>query len=348
MKIIFLKLLLFLFALNILNCHRKSELPQTKTQFLMGTFVTISSYDEAIGESDFQIAADSAFAAIHQIENHANPFDSRSEISLINSRTGSLSQFPLSTLLRPLIAAALQIARQTNGAYDPTLWPVFRLWHWESENPEVPPDSLIRMQLKKVDYQNLALRSDTLLVLQKEMGIDLSGISKGFAVERARKILQRMGLENFIIDAGGNLGINWQKEQPVSVYIRHPRLRNSLFGKFPVRASCGVATSGDYQNYFVRDSLRYHHILDPSTGKPAHLPSPRQPYPENRVVSATVWAEDATTADGLSTALFVMGTERALAFTDSLPGVEMIMIYLQSDSLHYAASKGLAEKFSIV
>jgi len=115
------------------------------------------------------------------------------------------------------------------------------------------------------------------------------------------------------------------------VLIRHPRQSGAFFGKFTVRKSCGVATSGDYQDYFTVDSVIYHHILNPATG-----------YPAREVVSVTVMAPDATTADGLSTALFVLGREKGLTFAENTPGVEALFIYVgENGSLKPLLSRGL-------
>lgn len=327
-----LALLAILFILP--GCQKKSRGPYSDHRLLLGTFINITDYDSTADAAVVRQAVDSAFAAMQRVERHTNPFDSSAEVARINRLSGQRQSFVVSPLLAALLRESLAIARQTGGAYDPTLWQVFRLWHFGTDSARVPPPERIRKQLSRVDYRRLFIEDHHLRFSRPGMGIDLSGISKGFAVERARETMKRFGLHNFIIDAGGNLGIEWHHARPITVYVRHPRKTGAFFGRFPVAASCGIATSGDYQNFFREDSVLYHHILNPRTG-----------YPARGVVSVTVLAPDATLADGLSTALFVMGREKGLAFAESHPGIEALFIYRRGDSLAYTVSSGLKERF---
>jgi thiamine biosynthesis lipoprotein len=118
-----------------------------------------------------------------------------------------------------------------------------------------------------------------------------------------------------------------------TIYVRHPRRDGAMFGHFQVGAS-GVATSGDYQRFFVSNGIRYHHILDPRTGLPAR-----------DIVSVTIIADNATRADALSTTVFVLGKERGMAMIESLKDVEGLMIYESADTLAYQLSSGLQGKF---
>ncbi len=316
------------------GCARQNWQPPTYREILLGTFVSVVSYDSSLVKDSVDAAVDSAFRFIRRLEHHTNPFDPASEISRINDSTRLKRHFVLSPILQEILPRALQISQETGGAYDPTLWPVFALWHFATDSARVPPRQLVREALKKVNYRWVSFRDGTVLFERPGMGIDLSGISKGFAVEKARTILRRHGLRHFIIDAGGNLGIEWGLSVPVNVYIRHPRREGEFFGFFPVTRSCGVATSGDYQNYFLQNDTLYHHILNPRTG-----------YPARGLVSVTVLAQDATTADGLSTALFVMGREQGKRFVEMHEGLEALFVFQQGDSLAYEVTSGLKSVF---
>lgn len=316
------------------GCSHNEQPPYTDNELLLGTFVKITSYDSIPDRAVVRGAVDSAFRMMRTVENHTNPFDPQTEIAKLNARASRQSVFSLSPLLTAVMDSALNISRRTTGAYDPTLWPVFRLWHFGTDTAAVPSQDSMKKYLTLVDYRFLKLDGSHIRLNRTGLGIDLSGISKGFAVEKAREVMLSFGLQNFIIDAGGNLGIEWHSRQPVEIYIRHPRKNGAFFGKFPVQKKCGIATSGDYQNYFMQDSVVYHHILNPQTGMPAR-----------NAVSVTVLAPDATTADALSTALFVKGPDRAMKYVENTSELEAVIILAVKDSLSYRVSSGLKEKF---
>jgi len=332
MKYLLLFFLIGIFALP--GCHRKQYQPYRDGELLLGTFVRITIYDSTLNRDLMAQATDSAFHRIQQIEAHTNPFDSRSEIARINATAKVKQPVEISPLLLPILRQARIVASKTDGAYDPTLWPVFRLWHFGTDSARVPEKNQILRNLSRVNYRNFRIDSGKVLFFADSMGLDLSGISKGYAVEQARTVLKSFGFRNFIVDAGGNLGIEWHRRDSITVYIRHPRQEGTFLGSFSLARSCGVATSGDYQDYFLQDSVRYHHILNPQTG-----------YPSRGVVSVTVLAPKATQADGLSTALFVMGKEKGMAFLRRHPDLEAVFVTIREGELNVSASPGLAKRF---
>ncbi|NIW77932.1 MAG: hypothetical protein GWN16_00060, partial [Calditrichae bacterium] len=247
----------------------------------------------------------------------------------------------LDTLLSAIVKNSLKIAKESEGKFDFTLWPVFRLWHFGTDSAAIPDSGKIDSALQHVDYQNVKIDTlsgerENLTQLHVPSGVELDfgGISKGFALEMARKELTKHGLRNFIIDAGGNLAIEWSKPDSVQIYVRHPRMEGEFWGQFPVYQSCGIATSGDYHFYFLEDGKRYHHILDPQTG-----------YPVEKTASCSIVAPTSTLADGYSTAVFVMGMERGSQFIESRSELEGLMIYPGNDSLQTYLSSGLQNRF---
>ena len=326
--------LIFLCLIFILtSCRQSSHAPISRTDFLLGTYVNITSYDSELPEAQIDQALDEALGVIRDIEQQTNPYDRNSFIGRLNAGRGEARSVPLPPRLRALAEAALQLSNDTGGSFDFTLWPVFRRWHFESEHPKVPPADTIQAYLPRVDFRQVQLDSARLTVAAATE-LDFSGIVKGFAVEAAREVLQSHGLENFIIDAGGNLGLNWQRAQSVEIQVRHPRREGAFWGSFPLQNSCGIATSGDYHFYFMEDGRRYHHVLDPHTG-----------YPVAQMVSTTIIAPNATLADGYSTAVFVMGVAAGQQFIESHPELEGLMIYQEGDSLATYLSPGLRGVF---
>jgi thiamine biosynthesis lipoprotein len=164
--------------------------------------------------------------------------------------------------------------------------------------------------------------------LRPGVRIDLGGIAKGYAVDRSMEILGKAGIGSALISAGGDtrvMGKRW--EQPWKVGIRDPRNRDGLISVIPLE-DAAISTSGDYERFFEEDGVRYHHILDPSSGQSAH-----------EVHSTSVIGSNATDTDALSTSVFVMGVEAGLALINSLADIEAIIIDNQGQ-LHY--SDGLA------
>lgn len=325
--------LLLLLLLFFFSCS-KLHPPVSQTRVLLGTFVTITDYDSTLEKSLIGSAFDSAFQAIAEIEATTNPFDPQSTIGKINRLSGKQTSFAISPQLFSILSSALYISQQSEGSFDFTIWPVFKLWHFGTDSARIPDSKEIEQELPLVNFKNVQLDSGTISFAKKGMEIDLGGIVKGYAVETARRILIRKGLRDFIVDAGGNLGIEWHKRIPVEVQVRHPRKEGKFWCEFPIDSSVGIATSGDYQYYFVDNNNRYHHILDTRTG-----------FPAKPTVSATIIARDAILADGYSTAIFVMGPVRGGEFIESHPELEGIMIFPLENHLETYVSSGLKESY---
>ncbi len=329
----FYVILLTLLCGCLLNCNSTSGTPVSKTDFLMGTYISITSYDDQLPPGKISEGIDSAFQYIRSIERLASPYDNNSLIWQLNNARQDERRQKLSGDLLTLAREALKIAADSEGHFDYTLWPVFRLWGFDTDSASVPAPEKISHELQFVDYQQVSLQGDS-LYLPAGMMVDFSGIAKGYAVEAARAILKRYGMKNFIIDAGGNLGIEWHQERTIAVQIRHPRKAEAFWGSFPIKTSCGIATSGDYHFYFLEAGKRYHHILHPETG-----------YPVEGVVGTTIVAPNAILADGYSTAVFAMGQSAGEQFIHSRPMLEGLMITEKNDTLNTWVSPGLAQFF---
>ncbi|MEK9136116.1 MAG: FAD:protein FMN transferase, partial [Bacteroidota bacterium] len=196
----------------------------------------------------------------------------------------------------------------------------------------------IAVLLPLIDSRLISLAGNKVYLRKKGMGIDLGGIAKGHAVDRSVQVLRRGGFRKFIVDIGGNLGVYWAGTRMLDstvaeILIRHPRKEGGFFGKF-MMGTGGVSTSGDYQRFFIEDGVRYHHIVDPSTG-----------YPVRGVVSVTVVAPDATSADALSTLVFVLGRQNGMEFIKKSAGVEGMIVYESGDTLAYDLSPGFQRRF---
>jgi thiamine biosynthesis lipoprotein len=329
-----LKPTLLLFVLFLFSCT-DSHVPVSQTKIHLGTFVTITDYDSTLEKALIESSLDSAFQAIADIEATTNPFDPQSTIGKINQLSREQANFSISPQLFSVLSSARDISVQSQGSFDFTIWPVFKLWNFGSDSARVPDSKEIEQALILVNFRNAQLDSNRISFTKKGMEIDLGGIIKGYAVEIARGILIRNGLRDFIIDAGGNLGIEWHKRLPVQVKVRHPRRDGKFWCEFPIDSSVGIATSGDYQYYFIDNNNRYHHILDTRTG-----------FPAKPTVSATIIARDAIQADGYSTAVFVMGPVRGSELIESHPELEGLMIFPLEGHLDTYVSSGLKKTYT--
>jgi len=307
---------------------------------MMDTLVSITIYamDEPPGWRE-HVA--SALDAMQHIEDLTSSYRDSSEIGKVNFGAGK-NHFSLSREVYQLIYDSQQISQLTEGAFDITLLPLLRLWDVKSPNPRVPTDEEIRERRKLTGYQKIVLNDHEIFFPDSGMGVDLGGIAKGLAVDRAVEVLTKFGYEDFLVEAGGDLravaGELTQGQR--TIWVRHPRQRDGFFAKIKLDKGA-VSTSGDYERFFESDGKRYHHIVDPQTGYPAH-PS----------VSVTIIAEKSEMADGYSTAVFVLGPQRGMEFIENHPELAGLIIYAEPAEggavLKCKVSKNLADQITII
>jgi thiamine biosynthesis lipoprotein len=214
-----------------------------------------------------------------------------------------------------LVGEALDLARDTGGRFDPTVGPLRRAWDFKSGR--VPADDEIDALMPLVGAGRVSRRDRTIFLRREGMEIDLGGVGKEYAVDRAADILRREGVAAAIVNFAGDVRILGSRAdgRPWSVGVRDPRQPGEVRFTVRVVASAAVATSGDYERCFVRDGIRYHHILDATTGRPAR-----------GIASATVIASTALAAGRFATAAFLLGKEKGLAMLESEAGIEGALI----------------------
>jgi thiamine biosynthesis lipoprotein len=296
--------------------------------------VNITVYDPQQG---VDILLDAAVREINRIEMMASDYIDTSEVGRVNrgAGTGAVSVSPE---LSALVSRAVDFGLEHESAFNISLGPLVHRWDFLSATPTVLSRVAVDSLLPLTALGRIRVEPGRVSLALPGMRLDLGGIAKGYAVERALAVLRKGGSRRAIVDIGGNLGVMWEgtsglDSTAATIWIRHPRIDDAFFGQFPVGTG-GVSTSGDYQRCFIIDGRRYHHILDPSTG-----------YPASGVVSVTIVAPDAETADVWSTLVFVLGRTRGMELIRSTPGIDGLIVYEEGDSLAYEVSPGLARLF---
>jgi len=280
-------------------------------------------------------AASVVFDTFTEVDARMSEWKDTSPLSAVNREAGTAVAVPAD--LRAVVRRGLDVGELTGGAFDISWAPLWGLWDFRNTAaPRVPTDAEIAPRVALVDYRKVVVDdvAGTVRLLEPGMKLGLGGIAKGHALDQSAARLRARGVPDFLISSGGQVYAGGTKEGHLwRVGIRDPR--GPLTDDFAVvQVSNGsVSTSGDYESYFVVGGVRYHHILDPRTGKPAR-----------GLRSATVIASDATLADALSTACMVLGESRAVELIEGLEGVEAVLV---TDAGAVVSTSGLAGRLEV-
>jgi len=318
----------------LLSCSRREYGKSLKrTKVLLNTFceITVVSPDAHIGEE----AIEKAFCAIQEIE-HKCGYKPDSEVSRVNRSSGERPA-KVSQELIEVLEIAMKVSEVTRGAFDVTIGALIDLWKFKKERKRVPSGEEIKKTLPLVDYRNIVLdkKSSTVFLRIKGMKLDLGGIAKGYAVEKAIEVLKRSGISRALVNLGGDLKVIGARENGNSwkIGLQHPQFPEKLLTVLEYKDKA-IVTSGSYVQFFEKSGKRYHHILNPCTGFPT----------ENNCISVTIIAENAAFADGLATGVFVLGEEEGMRVINSLDGVEGIIITGTNGEMKISLSSGLKSR----
>jgi len=290
----------------------------------MDTFMHFTIYGD-------RAAARQAQEELLRLDRLLSVTDEASEVYALNHRTADTCE--LSPELTALLEQALILARQTGGTFDPTVYPVVRAWGFTTETYQVPEQEELDRLLPLVDHTAPLLNANT-LTLPEGVQLDFGGIAKGWAGDRAAQLLRGKGVTSAILRLGGNIhtigtkpdGSAWRIgiEDPVS---------GGTLGTVSV-ADLAVVTSGSYQRFFTANDQTYHHIIDPDSGRPA----------DSGLTSVTVVGKYGARCDALSTALFVMGLDRATQFWREHRDFEAVFV---SEDGSVSITAGLENSFTL-
>ena len=260
---------------------------------------------------------------LEEVNQGLSTYREDSEIRRFNRFRRKSEEFPISRDFLQVMKVAARVFELSGGAWDGTVMPLVDLWGFGPAGPvgEPPGEEKIASALAQVGFAKIEIRDSGALVKHDpSVTLDLASIAKGYGVDQVAELARREGFTDFIVEIGGEVRAGGARRdgRPWRVGISRPRpdaLPDEVY-RVAFLHDEGFATSGDYHNYFVRDGVRYSHILDPRTGHPV----------TNKVVSVSIRAPDCTLADGLATAVMVMGAEEGLALVERLDDVEGLVV----------------------
>ncbi len=306
-----------------------------RSRVSMGTEVHISAW--ARDEVATVAAFDKAFDEFDRLDALMSTWKDGSDITRLNDAAGK-APVAVSREVREVLHASHEVSEWTDGKFDVTFAALSGLWKFDHDiDGQVPDRSQIAPRLPLIDYRALQIddRAGTAWLMRAGMKVNLGGIGKGYAVDRAVTILRDAGLSDFMVQSGGDLYVAGRRgDRPWRVGIQDPRgAPDTLFAAIDL-TDAAFSTSGDYERFFIRDGHRYHHILDPDTGEPA-----------TNSRSVTIMARTAIIADGLSKGVFILGGEQGLALIERVPDVEGVIVTAENRVL---ISSGLKERLALL
>lgn len=261
-------------------------------------------------------AFDLAIREMERIENEMSEWKEGTYVSKINQNAGR-EDVVVPAELYNVISAAQKVSELSDGAFDIS-WAAMRgLWKFTKGEERVPSLEEISGKLPFLNYKDIELNEtkSTVFLKRQGMAIGLGGIAKGYAVDKAMDILVKQGITNAIVKSGGDMRIQGTNNGMAwDIGIQHPRDKNKVLAALHL-SNISVSTSGDYERFFIKDGVLYHHIINPKTGMPAR-----------GCMSVTILAPDTMTSDALSTAVFVLGPEKGMQLIQGLPGIEGIIV----------------------
>ena len=282
----------------------------------MGTIINIRVWTD--DDAAAQPALTAAFDELARLEKLMTTWRDDSDISRINAAAG-VHAVAVSKETLEVVKRSIEFSRLSGGAFDISYYALHGLWKFDQDlEAKLPDPAEVKRRIKLIAWRDIVVdeKLSTIFLKRKGMALNLGGIGKGYAVDRATAVLHAKGFHDAIVQAGGDLMLSGSKGGiPWQAGIRDPRSQRDDYFAVAGVTDHAFSTAGDYERFFILDGHRYHHIIDPTTG-----------YPATAARSVTIWAPDATTADGLDDAVLIMGPEKGLAMIEKLPGCGAVIV----------------------
>lgn len=282
--------------------------PYSQEEFLLGTYVRMRVYDQGK-----EAALQPAFDRVKELGDKITVNQSGSEIDQVNQQAG-IQPVVVSEDVYRLVKKAYLYSQDSQGGFDMAIGPITQLWRIGFDDARKPSQAEIDQALKLVDYQQVELDDEkrSVYLAEKGMALDLGAIAKGYIADEVVKVLRDQGVTSGIVDLGGNVYVLGHspkgEDTPWTVGIQDPNdARGSVIGTLPATDQT-LVTSGIYERYLEMDGETYHHLFNPETGYPF----------DNDIASVTIITDQSIDGDGLSTAVFALGTKAGLAYVEGL------------------------------
>ncbi|OGQ47938.1 MAG: hypothetical protein A2W63_04830 [Deltaproteobacteria bacterium RIFCSPLOWO2_02_44_9] len=315
--------LIFVITIITISIYKRQRTDIKYTRTLMGTVVEITLSGR--NETSLNTAAEAAFDEIKRLEGLMSHYTNDSDVARINKAAGR-DAVAVSMETMEVIEASLEISEITNGAFDITMGILGNVWYFttadngrsERDGGMSPPSmERVKKLLPLIDYRKIIIdkKNNAVKLAKKGMRINLGGIAKGYITGRAAEVLRKNGIKKGIVHAGGDMLVFQEPgDNPWLIGVQDPRKKGKIVGTIEA-VNAAIATSGDYERFFIKDGIRYHHIMDPSTG-----------FPANKTMGVTIIAKNPMLADAVSTAVFVMGPDSGMELLEKLPDVDGLII----------------------
>lgn len=292
----------------------RNEKPVTKTNFVLDTIVQVSAYGPNASD-----VIDEVFGRILEIDSKMTAVGDDSEVIRLNKAAGVAPQ-KVSQDTFYVIKKGLFYSNISSGKFDITIGPLVKLWGIGTERARVPSKSEIDEVLRHINYADVILDEEesSVMLKNKGMSLDLGGIAKGYAADESIRILNKKGVKSAAVDLGGNVYVLGKKPdgRMWKIGLQDPlEPRGSAFATVEV-ADKTLVTSGIYERYFEKDNIRYHHILNTTTGYPV----------ENDLIGVTIISDSSIDADALSTTVFAKGLRDGIEFIEGIPNVDAVFV----------------------
>lgn len=308
-----------------LTCACASPTPASRTFFAMDTVMTITAY----GGENLLAQCEERIAELDGLLSAQNP---DSDAARLNASNGKETKLSADTAA--LLGEALDFCRETDGIYDPTVYPLVREWGFIGGDYKIPDNAQVSELLGNTGFEKITLNGNTASI-PTGFELDFGACAKGYAADELKKILTENGAVSALLDLGGNiLAVGGKPDgSPWKIGVADPFSPSESAGTL-LLSDCAAVTSGGYERYFIGDDgERYCHIIDPRTGYPA----------DSGIVSVTVVGQSGTRCDMLSTALFIMGADKAADFWRGASDFDMLIITGDGKML---ITEGLSGKFT--
>jgi thiamine biosynthesis lipoprotein len=311
MKRLYMSILMIVF---LSACAPLAQGEINRTDLVLGTVCTVRIIDGGSNKTTEEI-----FKRLKKIEDTMSANKDGTEIAAINEAAGKRA-VAVSSDSYFVISKALDYARLTQGAFDPSIGPLVKLWNIGSDGARIPQPQEILDARALIGYEKVKLDPvhKTVSLPVQGMKLDLGAIAKGYAADEISRILERHKVRAAVVDLGGNVLVFGKKKDssPWRVGVQDPASDRGDYIGVVSGGAMTVVTSGIYERFFIEDGVRYHHLLDAKTGYPA----------DNSLISVSIIAHNSIDADALSTSAFVLGLEKGMKLVESLPEISAIFI----------------------